>query len=122
MTATLSSPPNTNLNILFQALADETRRGILGTLAKGPTKISDLAKPYDMSLPAISKHIRVLEKAGLVHREIEGRNNICVLNPQTLREAESWLRGHRIFWQQSLRSFATYVENKKDSTGKTHAK
>ena len=122
MIVTLSSPRPSNLNIVFHALADETRRGILGKLAEGPIKISDLAKPYAMSLPAVSKHIRVLEKAGLILRQVEGRSNICLLNPETLQDVESWLHAHRIFWQQSLLSFTNYVENKPNGTRKTNGK
>ena len=113
MFAALSSPSRSDLDMIFHALADETRRNILGRLAKGPMRISDLAKPYDMSLPAVSKHVRVLERARLINREVEGRNNVCALNPETLRDAESWLNAHRDFWQQSLHSFAKYVEGKK---------
>lgn len=122
MFATLSSPAIPNLDILFHALADKTRRNILDRLSEGPIRISDLAKPYDMSLPALSKHVRVLENAGLILREVEGRNNICVLKPETLKDAESWLNTHRIFWQQSLQSFAYYVEDKRDKPRGKHGK
>jgi DNA-binding transcriptional ArsR family regulator len=75
--------------------------------------ITELAQPFDMSLPAVSKHLRVLEKARLVRRTVKGRVHMCALDAKVMGEAEAWLGAHRIFWQQSLDSFAHYMEIRK---------
>ena len=98
------------LDRVFGALADPTRRALLKRLGKGPRAVSDLAEPFAMSLPAVSKHLRVLEIAGLVTRSVEGRVHNCKLEVDALREAERWLEHHRSFWAQSLESLARYAE------------
>jgi DNA-binding transcriptional ArsR family regulator len=92
------------LNETFAALADPTRREILIALADGDRTVSDLAKPFDMSLPAISKHLRVLERAGLVRREREGRVRRCHLERQPLAVAVRWITDYGRFWEESLDS------------------
>lgn len=100
-----------NLDRLFGALSDPTRRAILARLAaEGETTISDLARPFRMSLPAISKHVRVLEKAGLLHREVRGRERRCSLLSQPLKDASEWLEGYRRFWEGQLDSLARFLE------------
>ena len=99
------------LDRVFQALADRTRRALLARLAREPLKVTDLAAPFDMSLPAVSRHIRVLERARLVHRTIDGRVHRCSLRTEPLREAEAWLEHYRPFWEDTLNALASYVES-----------
>jgi DNA-binding transcriptional ArsR family regulator len=84
------------------ALADPTRRKILSTLAAGEMRVTDLAKPFEMSLNAVSKHIRMLERAHLVKRRREGREHILKLDPQPLDEAAEWIAKTRAFWTSRL--------------------
>jgi DNA-binding transcriptional ArsR family regulator len=100
------------LNRTFGALADGTRRAILGRLATGAATVGELAQPFRVSRPAISKHLRVLERAGLVRREREGRTSRCVLNPIALREAAAWVDYYRAFWTEQLDALALYVERR----------
>jgi len=86
------------LDGIFHALSDSTRRAMLRQLAGGERKIGDLAAPFDMSFAAASKHVRVLEEAGLVRRRIEGRAHVCSIVPQPLRAADEWLRFYEAFW------------------------
>ena len=99
------------LDLLFRALADQTRRALLTRLAEKPAMVTELAEPFAMSLPAVSRHIRVLEKAGLVTRDVEGRVHHCSLNPLPLRNVEDWLSFYRRFWEGSLESLARHVED-----------
>jgi DNA-binding transcriptional ArsR family regulator len=92
------------LDEVFSALADPTRRGILVALADGDHTVSDLAKPYDMSLPAITKHIGVLERAGLISTEREGRVRRCHLEREPLAAAMGWIADYGRFWEQSFDS------------------
>ena len=98
------------LDLVFTALANRTRRALLADLGRTPAKITDLATPYEMSLPAVSKHVRILERAGLVQREIDGRVHRCSLDTAPLREAENWLVYYRVFWDETLEALARYVE------------
>lgn len=102
------------LNITFHALADPTRRAILARLAQGHTTVTELAQPFDISLPAVSKHIRVLEKAGLLTQEREGRIRRCHLNPAPLRQANDWIAQYQQFWETQLDSLADYLSTLKD--------
>lgn len=113
-TASPSTLADDELNRLFHALADRTRRAILHRLAQGPTRISDLAKPFDMSLAAVGKHIRLLESVGLVRRRIVGRNHICALDADAMRAADDWLAFYRGYWSGSLDALADYVESMDD--------
>jgi len=97
------------LDRIFAALADPTRRRILTRLEAGPTTVSELAAPFRMSLPAVSKHIRALERAGLIAREIDGRVHRCRLNAAGLNGAASWIDHHRQFWTQQLDQLERYV-------------
>jgi DNA-binding transcriptional ArsR family regulator len=92
------------LDDTFAALADPTRREILMTLAEGERSVSELAEPFDMSLPAISKHLGVLERAGLVRREREGRVRHCALQPEPLADALRWIAQYGHFWEGSFDS------------------
>lgn len=91
-----------HLSITFGALADPTRRAILARLAKGEASVTELAKPFDMTLPAVSKHLKVLERAGLIARSREAQWRPCRLKPQPLEEAAHWVERYRSFWEQSL--------------------
>lgn len=94
--------PEPSLDHVFHALADPTRRAMLRTLAAGERKIGDLAAPHAMSFAAASKHVRVLERAGLVRRRIEGRAHVCRLEPAPLAGAEQWLRFYEGLWTSGL--------------------
>src|SRR5436305_13168193 len=103
------------LNRTFAALADPTRRRILRQLSSGDRCVTDLARPHAMSLPAISKHLRVLEKAGLLRRRRYGRVHEIKLEAKPLQQAAKWVEEYRKFWEGSLDRLAEYLEktNKK---------
>jgi DNA-binding transcriptional ArsR family regulator len=90
------------LDGVFQALSDPVRRAVLERLCSGPATVSQLAEPFDMSLPAVLQHLRVLEAAGLVSTEKVGRVRTCRLEPAALRESESWLSQRRTTWERRL--------------------
>ncbi len=99
----------TRLNDTLLALADPTRRAILRRLASGQARITDLAAPFDMSLNAVSKHIKVLERAGLVRRQIAGREHQVALDPAPLDEVAAWISAQRAFWNRSLDNLETLL-------------
>jgi DNA-binding transcriptional ArsR family regulator len=99
-----------DLDRTFSALSDPTRRTIISKLAEGETSIIELASPFDMSLPAVTKHIRVLEKAGLLSRKKQGRVQYCRLNAAPMREAAKWLAFYQKFWDDKLDSLANFLE------------
>jgi DNA-binding transcriptional ArsR family regulator len=90
------------LDLIFGALADPTRRAILARLAQGEATVMELAKPFDMSLPAVSKQLKVLERAGLISRGREAQWRPCRLTPAPLEEARSWIDLHRAIWGESF--------------------
>src|ERR687888_1727499 len=98
------------LNRTFAALADPTRRRILAHLAQGDKRVTHLARPHAMSLPAVSKHLRVLEKAGLLRRRRYGRVHEMRLDARPLREAAYWVEEYRKFWEASLDRLAQYLK------------
>jgi DNA-binding transcriptional ArsR family regulator len=98
------------LDRTFAALADPTRRRILAHLARGDRRVTDLARPHDMSLPAVSKHLRVLENAGLLRRRRYGRVHEMQLNATPLKKAAQWVEDYREFWEGSLDRLAAYLE------------
>jgi len=102
-------PPAT-LNRTFAALADPTRRRILAHLSRGDRCVTDLARPHAMSLPAISKHLRVLEKAGLLRRRRYGRVHEIQLQAKPLKQAAQWVEEYRKFWEGSLDRLAEFLE------------
>ena len=91
-----------HLDAIFRALGDATRRGMLASLALGDKSISELAEPFAMSFAGASKHVKVLEEAGLVRREVRGRTHICHLEPGPLANADQWLRYYERFWTGRL--------------------
>jgi DNA-binding transcriptional ArsR family regulator len=106
------------LDRTFAALADPTRRQILAHLARGHRRVTDLAQPHDMSLPAVSKHLRVLEKAGLLRRRRYGRVHEMQLNAEPLKKAARWVEDYRKFWEGSLDRLAVYLEKTNKAVGK----
>jgi DNA-binding transcriptional ArsR family regulator len=100
------------LNRTFAALADPTRRRILAHLAHGDRCVTDLARPHAMSLPAVSKHLRVLEKAGLLRRRRYGRVHQLKLEVKPLKQAAQWVEEYRKFWEGSLDRLADYLEKR----------
>ena len=98
-----------SLNTIFAALADPTRRAILDQLTYGEASVTELAEPFKMSLPAVSKHLRVLEQAGLLTRQKEGRVHHCRLAAEPLRDAAEWLVRYRHFWEEQFDSLAEYL-------------
>ena len=97
------------LSATFAALADPTRRAILARLASGETSVSELAEPFDMSLPAVSKHRKVLERAGLIVRGREAQWRPCRIEPRALKEVDDWLERYRRFWEQSFDRLDDYL-------------
>ena len=97
------------LSTVFAALADPTRRAILERLSEGDATVGELAEPFDMSLPAISKHLAVLERAGLVAKSREGQRKYCRITATPLRSATTWLDDYRRHWEANLDSLDTYL-------------
>lgn len=97
------------LSLTFAALADPTRRAILARLTAGPTSVTELAAPHAMSLPAISKHLRVLERSGLITRARDAQWRPCQLKADPLKEAVDWLEHYRQFWEESMDRLEDYL-------------
>ena len=97
------------LSTTFAALADPTRRAILARLTLGETSVSELAEPFDMSLPAVSKHLKVLERAGLIARGREAQWRPCRLEATPLKDIDAWLERYRLFWEQSFDRLDQYL-------------
>ena len=102
-------PPD-HLSATFSALADPTRRAILARLASGEMSVTELAKPFEISLPAVTKHLKVLERAGLIARGRTGQWRPCRLEAKPLREAADWIERYRVFWEQSLDRLELYLQ------------
>lgn len=98
------------LDATFGALSDPTRRAILARLARGEAMVTELAEPFAMSLPAISKHLRVLESAGLLQREIDGRVHRCRLAAEPMKNAAAWIAQYRAFWETQFNALEKYLE------------
>jgi DNA-binding transcriptional ArsR family regulator len=106
------------LSTTFSALADPTRRAILSRLTKGESSVSELAKPFKMSMPAVSKHLKVLERAGLVTRSREAQWRPCRLKAKRLKAASEWLDSYRQFWEQSLDRLEDYLREIQEKEAK----
>lgn len=102
------------LDRVFGALADGTRRQILARLSEGDTTVGELARPFSISRPAISKHLRVLERAGLVRRTRDGRISRCGLDAAPLKDAADWVERYREFWKGQLDALSNYLERKEE--------
>ncbi|HEX4925963.1 MAG TPA: metalloregulator ArsR/SmtB family transcription factor [Bdellovibrionales bacterium] len=116
-----------HLSQTFAALADPTRRAMLARLSKGEANVSDLAKPFlkEMSLPAVTKHLKVLEKAGLVKKSREAQYRPCRLNGDALKGAADWMEQYRVFWEESFDRLEEYLKTvtpKKTAKGKSHGR
>ena len=98
------------LSMIFMALADPTRRSILEMLSKGDATVNELAKPFPVSLPAISKHLKVLERAGLISRGRNAQWRPCRLEAETLKEGADWMNQYRQLWEESLSNLESYVQ------------
>ena len=105
--------PTDQLSRTFAALADPTRRAILARLARGEATVMELAAPFDMSQPAVSKHLRVLERAGLIERGREGARRPCRLVARPLQDVDTWLAGYRAFWEASFDALDDVLEDLK---------
>lgn len=102
--------PADELSTLFGALADPTRRAILARLADGEASVTEIAEPFDLSLPAVSKHLKVLERAGLIERGRHAQWRPCRINPEGLRKASDWLDDYRSLWDSRFRQLDNYLE------------
>ena len=116
-----------HLSSTFAALADPTRRAMLARLSKGEANVSDLAKPFlrSMSLPAITKHVKVLEKAGLITKTRDAQCGPCKLNGVALKDAADWMEQYRAFWEESFDRLEAYLKTvtaKSDAKGKSHGR
>jgi DNA-binding transcriptional ArsR family regulator len=112
----LDSP---RLDTIFHALGDPTRRGMLASLALGEKSVGELAQPFAMSFAGASKHVKVLEDAGLISRRIAGRTHLCTLRAEPLAEAERWLRQWERFWTVRLDRLQALVETEAKTTKRT---
>ena len=100
-----------HLSATFKALADPTRRAILARLSLGDVTVNELAEPFDMSLPAVSQHLKVLEGAGLISRGREAQRRPCRLEAKALKEATEWLDQYRRFWEESFNKLDAYLKD-----------
>ena len=102
-----------NLDLTFAALADPTRRAIIARLAMGEATVNEVAAPFDVSLPAISRHLKVLEQASLIVRSRDGQHRRCRLNAAALRDATAWLEFYRQFWSDSFDRLAAHLRRQR---------
>jgi DNA-binding transcriptional ArsR family regulator len=107
-----------SLDGVFHALSDPTRRAMLRSLATGERTISELAAPFSMSFAAASKHVRVLEGAGLVHRKVQGRSHVCRIDARPLAQANEWLRFYERFWSGQLDALDALLKAEDSQTSK----
>jgi DNA-binding transcriptional ArsR family regulator len=108
-----------SLSMTFSALADPTRRAILSRLADGEASVTELAAPFPISLPAVSKHLKVLERAGLIARSREAQWRPCRLEAEPLKEVAEWAEGYRRFWEESFERLDEYLEELKQKEEKS---
>jgi DNA-binding transcriptional ArsR family regulator len=113
---------STTLDRTFGALADPTRRAILARLAAGEATVGELAAPFAVSRPAISKHLRVLERAGLVRRSRDGRLSRCELDADPMKDAAEWVERYRSFWEGQLDALSRYLERGAEPGGRRKEK
>jgi len=111
-----------HLSETFQALADPTRRAILARLTLGETSVNELAEPFEMSLPAVSKHLKVLERAGLISRSREAQYRPCKLEPQTLKGIDEWLGEYCRFWEARFDRLDAYLKKIQDKPNRRKTK
>jgi DNA-binding transcriptional ArsR family regulator len=106
------------LDAAFSALADPTRRAILARLALGETTVNELAEPFDMSLPNISKHLKVLENAGLISRSRDAQRRPCKIEPEPLKEVSAWVEAYRKLWEERFDRLDDYLQQLQDKEDK----
>ena len=99
-----------DLNLMFQALADPTRRAMVDRMTRGPASVSDLARPFAMTLAAVMQHLKVLEESGLVRTQKEGRVRTCRIDPAALRTAEDWIAERRTTWESRLNRLGSLLD------------
>ena len=116
------APVSSQLDAAFSALADPTRRAIVARLARGEATVMELAKPFSMSQPAISKHLKVLEQAGLISRGRDAQKRPCRLEPRVLADASGWLDHYREIWEQNFRRLDALLEEMKFEKSKTRGR
>lgn len=104
---------STDLTMAFSALADPTRRAIVSRLCDGPKTVSELAEPFDLALPSLLKHVRVLEQSGLVSSEKTGRVRTCRIEPQALQATEAWIHQHLAVWEHRLDRLEAHIQRMK---------
>ena len=109
---------NGEIDLLFQALADPSRRAMVERLTRGPASVSELARPLAMSMPAVVQHLHVLEHSGLVRSEKVGRIRTCTVEPAALRAAEGWIAARRTAWERSLDRLGEYLAEHPDEPPK----
>lgn len=107
-----------DLDSIFNALADATRRSMLDRLRRGPLTVTELAEPYTMSLNGVSKHIKTLEKAGLVRRHIRGREHLCALDARNIEDAVQWMNHYSEFWTDRVNTLESYLVSKRKREAK----
>lgn len=107
-------PRSDDLNLVFQALSDPTRRAVVERLTRGPAATSELTRPFPMALPSFLQHLDVLQKCGLVRSRKAGRVRTYELNPDTLQGAEGWLAAQRVLWERRLDQLDAFLENLKE--------
>jgi len=110
------------LSTTLAALSDPTRRAILARLMLGESNVGELAQPFDMTLPAISKHLKVLERAGLIARGREAQRRPCRLEAEPLREVADWVAGYREFWEQRLDRLEAYLSGAHSQKARSHGR
>lgn len=108
---------NSSLDQTFGALSDATRRAILARLCEGDATVGELAEPFPISRPAVSKHLRVLESAGLVRRARDGRLSRCALDAAPMQDAAEWVEGYRQFWDEQMDALARYLDRETEREG-----
>jgi DNA-binding transcriptional ArsR family regulator len=103
--------PSQQLDLVFRALGDPTRRALLRRLSKREHTVGELAEPFEMSLAAVSKHVKTLEEAGLVRRTVRGRTHFCQLDPRPLEKADEWLRSYERLWDKRLEALEALLRH-----------
>ncbi len=116
----MQQAPSPHLDHIFAALSDPTRRGILERLSRGESNISTLAAPYNISQPAISKHLRVLERAGLIQRTRRGREHHIKVDPRPIEEARGWIATYAQFWKQQFDAVDAYLKDQEKNQNEQH--
>jgi DNA-binding transcriptional ArsR family regulator len=114
--------PSDQLSTTFAALADPTRRAILARLASGECSVTELAEPFEMSMPAVSKHLRVLERAGLIAQRREAQWRPCRIEAEPLKEVADWAERYRHLWEERLDRLDTYLQQLKAKERKSHGR